>query len=260
MALRVFVGYDPREAEAYAVCRRSILKRATAAVEVVPIRQAELRAAGLYWRERGPLESTEFSFTRFLTPFLAGFHGWALFVDCDFLFLADVAALFALADDRFALLCVHHDYAPKETVKMDGAPQTTYPRKNWSSLVLYNCAHPKNAAALSPQAVSTRSGAFLHRFQWLDDADIGEIPHIWNFLVGHNRVVDGDPATYPKAVHYTSGGPWFDAYKDCDFAHLWLQELALLRQEQAREQHQQEHQEQEEQTPIRPPALEASVL
>ncbi|MQL95411.1 hypothetical protein Taro_028078 [Colocasia esculenta] len=230
---KVFVGYDPREDLAYEVCRRSILKRASVPVEVIPIRQPELRAAGLFWRERGRTESTEFSFTRFLTPYLAGYKGWAMFVDCDFLYLADVSELAALADDRYAVMCVHHEYAPKETVKMDGAIQTVYPRKNWSSMVLYNCGHPKNVEALTPEAVSTRTGAFLHRFQWLDDADIGEIPFVWNFLVGHNKVVEGDPATYPKAIHYTSGGPWFEAYKDCEFADLWVQELEELKEEEA---------------------------
>ncbi|CAA7406490.1 unnamed protein product [Spirodela intermedia] len=230
---KIFVGYDPREAVAYDVCRRSILKRASIPVEVIPIKQPELRDAGLFWRERGPTESTEFSFTRFLTPYLAGYQGWAVFVDCDFLYLADVAELAALADDRYAVMCVHHEYAPKETVKMDGVVQTTYPRKNWSSMVLYNCGHPKNVATLTPETVSTQTGAFLHRFQWLDDAEIGEVPFVWNFLVGHNKMVEGDPATYPRAIHYTTGGPWFEAYKDCDFAELWLQELEELEKEAA---------------------------
>uniref|UniRef100_A0A1D1XJD8 Protein CDI n=2 Tax=Anthurium amnicola TaxID=1678845 RepID=A0A1D1XJD8_9ARAE len=230
---KIFVGYDPREDVAYGVCRRSILKRASIPVEVIPIKQQELRAAGLFWRERGPTESTEFSFTRFLTPYLAGYRGWAVFVDCDFLYLADVADLAALADDRFAVMCVHHQYAPKETVKMDGAVQTLYPRKNWSSMVLYNCGHPKNVAALTPETVSTQTGAFLHRFMWLDDADIGEVPFVWNFLVGHNKVVEGDPNTYPKAIHYTSGGPWFEVYKNCDFADLWVRELEELNEEEA---------------------------
>ncbi|WOL09651.1 protein CDI-like [Canna indica] len=150
--LRVYIGYDPREDAAYQVCRRSLLHRSSVPIEIHPIRQQDLRDAGLYSRTRGPTESTEFSFTRFLTPYLAGFRGWALFVDCDFLFLADPADLFALCDDRFAVMCVHHEYAPTESTKMDGAIQTVYPRKNWSSLVLYNCGHPKNVAALTPEA------------------------------------------------------------------------------------------------------------
>ncbi|KAG6538610.1 protein CDI-like [Zingiber officinale] len=233
---RIFIGYDPREDAAYQVCRRSLLRRSSIPLEIHPIRQSDLRAAGLYWRDRGPTESTEFSFTRFLTPYLADFRGWGLFVDCDFLFLADAADLFALRDDRFAVMCVHHEYAPAESTKMDGAIQTVYPRKNWSSLVLYNCGHPKNIAALTPEAVSTQTGAFLHRFMWLDDAEIGEIPFVWNFLVGHNKVDPADPErTSPKAIHYTCGGPWFERYKDCEFADLWNKELEELNAEKQAE-------------------------
>ncbi|KAG6481623.1 protein CDI-like [Zingiber officinale] len=233
---RIFIGYDPREDVAYQVCRRSLHRRSSIPLHIIPISQTDLRAAGLYWRARSPTESTEFSFTRFLTPFLAGFRGWALFVDCDFLFLADAAALFALRDPRFAVMCVHHEYAPAEPTKMDGAIQTAYPRKNWSSLVLYNCGHPKNVAALAPEAVSTQTGAFLHRFAWLDDAEIGEVPFVWNFLVGHNKVDPADPArTAPKAIHYTSGGPWFEGCGDCEFADLWTNELEELNAEKKAE-------------------------
>ncbi|KAI5017400.1 hypothetical protein ZWY2020_042288 [Hordeum vulgare] len=235
---RVFVGYDPREHEAYEVCRRSLIRHATVPLDVRPVRQPDLRASGLYWRARGPTESTEFSFTRFLTPFLARYRGWALFIDCDFLYLADVAELIAsavpsdaaaAAASRLAVVCVKHVYQPLEATKMDGAIQTVYPRKNWSSMVLYNCAHPKNVAALTPDAVSTKPGAFLHRFSWLDDDEIGEVPFVWNFLVGHNRVDPDDPATQPKALHYTCGGPWFERYRDCEFADLWIKEAEELR-------------------------------
>uniref|UniRef100_A0A0D3GQ14 Glycosyltransferase n=1 Tax=Oryza barthii TaxID=65489 RepID=A0A0D3GQ14_9ORYZ len=239
---RVFVGYDSREDIAYRVCRRSLLRRSSVPVAVIPIVQQELRSAGLYWRERGPTESTEFSFTRFLTPHLAGYRGWALFVDCDFLFVADVAELARMADPRYAVLCVHHSYAPKEATKMDGAVQTVYPRKNWSSMVLFNCAHPKNRAALTPEAVSTQSGAYLHRFMWLDDADIGEVPFVWNFLVGHNRFDHADTAgTAPRAIHYTSGGPWFEQYKNCEFAELWVQERDAYEAEAEEEEEKEEH-------------------
>ncbi|PON49493.1 Nucleotide-diphospho-sugar transferase [Trema orientale] len=221
--LKIFVGYDPREDIAYEVCRYSILKRCSIPVEIHPIKQSDLRKNGLYWRQRGQLESTEFSFTRFLTPSLANYQGWAMFVDCDFLYLSDIKELAQLIDDRYAIMCVQHDYTPKETTKMDGAVQTVYPRKNWSSMVLYNCSHPKNRV-LTPDVVNSQTGAFLHRFQWLEDDDIGSIPFVWNFLEGHNKVVEGDSATFPKAIHYTRGGPWFDAWKHCDFAHLWLNE------------------------------------
>ncbi|KAI7736416.1 hypothetical protein M8C21_016089, partial [Ambrosia artemisiifolia] len=221
---KIFIGYDPKEHVAYEVCRYSLLKRSSIPVEIIPIKQSELRQKNIYSRERGKLESTEFSFTRFLTPFLAGYDGWAMFVDCDFLYLGDIKELFDLIDDKYAVMCVQHDYAPKETTKMDGAVQTVYPRKNWSSMVLYNCGHVKNMV-LTPEVVNKESGAFLHRFMWLEDDEIGSVPFVWNFLVGHNRVVEGDTSTYPKAIHYTLGGPWFDAWKDCEFGDLWLKEL-----------------------------------
>lgn len=221
---KIFVGYDPKEDVAYEVCRYSLLKHSSIPLDIIPIKQSILREQNYYWRERNKLESTQFSFTRFLTPFLAGYKGWAMFVDCDFLFLADIKELFDLVNDKYAVMCVQHDYTPKETTKMDGAVQTVYPRKNWSSMVLYNCGHPKNKI-LTPEIVNKESGAFLHRFSWLEDDEIGSVPFVWNFLVGHNRVVDGDLSTYPKAIHYTLGGPWFAAWKDCEFGDLWLKEL-----------------------------------
>ncbi|CAA0810931.1 Protein CDI [Striga hermonthica] len=221
---KIFIGYDPREDLAYEVCRHSLLKRSSVPIEIIPIKQQELRDKGLYWRERGKLESTEFSFSRFLTPCLANYEGWAMFVDCDFLYLNDIKELVDLIDEKYAVMCVQHDYTPKETTKMDGAVQTVYPRKNWSSMVLYNCGHAKNRV-LTPEVVNKESGAFLHRFQWLEDGEIGEIPFVWNFLVGHNKVVDGDKNTYPRAIHYTLGGPWFEQWKDCEFGDLWLSEL-----------------------------------
>lgn len=221
---RIYIGYDPKEDIAYEVCRYSLLKHSSIPLEIIPIKQSVLREQNIYTRPRGSLESTEFSFTRFLTPFLAGYKGWAVFVDCDFLYLGDIKELFDLVDDKYAVMCVQHDYTPKETTKMDGAVQTLYPRKNWSSMVLYNCGHVKNKV-LSPEVVNKESGAFLHRFMWLDDEEIGEVPFVWNFLVGHNKVVDGDLGTYPKAIHYTLGGPWFESWKDCEFGELWLKEL-----------------------------------
>ncbi|MFQ6623790.1 hypothetical protein Gotur_003626 [Gossypium turneri] len=221
---KIFIGYDPREDQAFEVCRHSILKRTSIPVEITPIVQSDLRAKGLYWRSRDQFESTEFSFTRFLTPYLANYDGWAMFVDCDFLYLADIKELTELINDKYAVMCVHHDYSPKEKMKMDGAVQTVYPRKNWSSMVLYNCGHPKNKG-LTPEVVNNQTGAFLHRFQWLDDNEIGSVPCVWNFLEGHNEVVENDPKTFPKAIHYTRGGPWFEAWKTCEFADLWLKEM-----------------------------------
>lgn len=222
--LRVFVGWDSREEIAYDVCRHSLLRHASIPVEVIPLKQADLRARGLYARAADPLASTEFTYTRFLVPHLAGYRGWALYCDCDFLWTADVAGLAALADDRYGAMCVKHDHRPTETVKMDGCVQTSYPRKNWSSLIFYNCGHPQTRA-LTPDVVNRESGAFLHRFQWLADDAIGALPETWNWLEGWSKKPAGAP---PAVVHYTRGGPWFDAWQNVDYGDLWLAEAARL--------------------------------
>lgn len=223
--LRIYIGWDSREPIAYDVCRHSLERHASAPLDIAALKQDELRAAGLYWRDVDPLASTEFTYTRFLVPHLAGYRGWALFCDCDFLWTADVGRLFAQADERFALMCVQHDYRPTERTKMDGKVQTVYPRKNWSSMMLFNCDHPAHAA-LTPETVNTESGAFLHRFQWLKDEQIGAVDHEWNWLEGwYDKPAGGMP---PAAIHYTRGGPWFENWQDVDYADLWNRERDLV--------------------------------
>ena len=214
--MKVWIGWDPREQEAYDVCRFSIEKH-TVLSEVSPLRQGDLRAAGLYWRPKDAA-ATDFSLTRFLVPRLQGYEGWALFCDCDFLFTADLAGLFALADDRHAAMVVKHNHQPTEALKMDGQVQAGYPRKNWSSLILWNCGHPKNAN-LTPEVVSTVAPSFLHQFQWLRDEEVGELPILWNFLVGFYK--PPTRAHLPMGIHYTSGGPWFEGHAAVDYAADW---------------------------------------
>lgn len=221
----VYVGFDSREAIAYDVCRHSIVARTRTPVDVKPLVLSELRARKLYWRTDDPLASTEFTYTRFLVPALTGYDGWALYCDCDFLWLADIKDLMALVDDRFAAMCVPHDHRPTEAMKMDGRVQTLYPRKNWSSLILYNCGHPSNKA-LTPEVVNRETGSFLHRFSWLKDEEIGAIPETWNWLEGWCAKPTGG---HPNVVHYTRGGPWFDDWQDVDYGDLWLKEAAALK-------------------------------
>lgn len=219
---RVFVGWDSREPEAYAVCAHSLQRHASITLIITPIKQQELRAQNLYWRERDPLASTEFTYTRFLTPLLAGFDGHALFCDCDFLWTGDIAELVALIDPVKAVSCVQHDHQPPEDTKMDDAVQTRYPRKNWSSLMLFNCAHP-SVRQLTAETVNTQTGAYLHRMQWAADDEIGAIPETWNWLEGWSK----KPASgVPKVIHYTRGGPWFEKWRDVDYAELWNAEWA----------------------------------
>ncbi|MBI3708507.1 MAG: glycosyltransferase [Proteobacteria bacterium] len=220
--LRVYVGYDPTEDDAWRVCRGSILRRASVPVAVTAIKQAEMRSRGLYWRPADPLAATEFTYTRFLVPQLADRQGWALFMDCDMLVRTDIAELFAFADDRYAVMCVHHVHIPTEVTKMVGKAQTVYPRKNWSSVVLWNCAHPANAA-VTPEFVNTNTGSVLHRFQWLDDALIGELATEWNWLVGVSA-----PDIVPKIAHFTKGTPSMPGWENQPYADEWRAELAQV--------------------------------
>jgi cytidyltransferase-like protein len=215
----VFVGWDSREDVAYQICKHSIHKH-NKSVDVIPVKQQQLRDGNLYWRTPDKYSSTEFTFTRFLVPYLSNYKGWAVFCDCDFIFLEDIEKLFAQADDQYAVMCVHHDYTPPEGLKMDGAKQRNYPRKNWSSMILWNCEHPANKC-LTPELVNTESGQYLHRFSWLPDHLIGEIKPEWNWLVGWNQEPkDGKP----KAIHYTEGGPWFKNYRTCEYSDVWMNE------------------------------------
>lgn len=215
--LRIFIGWDSREDIAYQVCKRSLEQHASIPLEIVPIKQWDLRERGLYWRPADPLSSTEFSFTRFLTPYLAGYEGWAVFVDCDFLFRKDIAGLLDYRDPTKALYCVQHDYQPKESTKMDGQVQTQYPRKNWSSFMLINCGH-EQVRTMTPDIVNTESGLHLHRFNWLTDEMIGSLPVTWNYLEGWHSAAECED---PIAVHFTRGGPWFEQWNAVEFAAEW---------------------------------------
>jgi len=220
---KVFVGYDSSEDIAWWVCRHSLLRHADNDLTVVPLKQQALRDLGLYTRPQDLGASTEFSLTRFLTPYLAAQSGWVLFCDCDFLFTTDVRKVFEGLDPSKAVYCVQHDYTPAYNLKMDGKQQATYPRKNWSSFMLFNCDHP-DVQALTPAVVNSATPAFLHQFKWIsDDQAIGSLDRDWNFLEGEYP----KPEVFPRVIHFTNGGPWFEQWQDCDYADLWLRELDL---------------------------------
>lgn len=213
--IRIFIGYDPREAVAYSVLAHSIAARASEPVSFAPLMLTELR--GILTRERHPLQSTDFAFSRFLTPYLSGFEGWSVFMDCDMLVLDDIVNLWKLRDDRYAVMVVKHQHRPREKVKFLDQPQTEYPKKNWSSVMLFNNARCR---VLSPGYVNTATGLELHQFKWLgDDALIGAIPHRWNHLVGYDP-----PTREVSLVHYTLGGPYFREYADCEYSREWFAE------------------------------------
>ena len=213
--IRTFIGYDSVEAIAFSVLSHSINARASEPVQVAPVMLEQLR--GAYRRERNPLQSTDFSFSRFLVPWMCDYQGWALFMDCDMLMRDDIARLWKLRDERFAVQVVKHVHVPKEERKFEGNVQTKYEKKNWSSVMLLNCA---KCTALTPDYVNRATGLELHQFKWLgNDALIGELPATWNHLVGYD-------AYRPDAslVHFTTGGPWFKEYEACEYAGEWFAE------------------------------------
>jgi hypothetical protein len=215
---RVFIGYDPRETLAVGVLTESIQACASVPVQVAHIRLEQL--AGHFQRPFNPLQSTAFSFSRFLVPWLSGYRGWSLFLDADMLCLADLAELWALRDERYAVQVVKHEHVCQAGRKFQGMPQTPYARKNWSSVMLFNNARCR---ALSPELVNTASGLHLHQFRWLDDGEIGCLPPQWNVLVGVQAVPDD-----AKVLHYTLGGPWFEDCRDVPEGERWRYALASL--------------------------------
>ncbi len=215
--IKVFIGFDTHETVAFHVLAHSIHARASEPVVIAPLMLTQLKS--LFHRERNSLQSTEFSFSRFLVPHLSGYEGWSLFCDCDMLMLDDIAKLWAVRDDKFAVQVVKHEHVPPEDIKFLNQPQTKYAKKNWSSVMLFNNA---KCRAMTPEYVNTATGLELHQFKWLgDDSLIGEIPHRWNHLVDYDQPA---PVEALSLIHFTEGGPYFEAYKNCGYADLWLSE------------------------------------
>lgn len=217
--LKIFIGYDPVESVAWHTMAHSILRRSSLPVAIVPLNIANMK--DVYNRERDPKQSNEFSFTRFLVPYLSGYEGMAAFFDCDQMLRTDVAELFELAasDPLKAVHVVQHDYTPRDEIKFLNTVQYSYPRKNWSSVVVWNCGHPANRA-VTPEFVNTASPMELHRFQWLSDEEIGSLDARWNWLVGEYA----EPPSDVHNVHWTIGGPYFNEYRNADFAEEWFAE------------------------------------
>lgn len=222
----IWIGFDQREAAAFAVTRQSIQDYLTMPIPVHGLVLDDLVKRGLYTRptERrlGRLYdvisehemATEFAVSRFLVPHLAK-EGWALFMDCDMLLRSNIGRVFDGLDGRKAVYCVKHEHVPANAVKMDNQVQSRYARKNWSSFMIFNCSHPKNRA-LNVNMVNTLPGRDLHRFCWLDDDDIGELDPSWNYLVGHTS-----SEVVPNNVHFTDGGPWFESFQNVPYADEW---------------------------------------
>lgn len=209
--MRVYIGYDVRDTRAFRACVTSLRDHASIPLEIVPLKDADLRRRGVYWRSYhveptgqmiddrdGRPFSTAFSFTRFAIPLIDDSDEWALFVDADMLFRADVAGLLECADDSKAVMCVQHQHCPPESVKMDGVAQTRYWRKNWSSVMLLRPARCK----ITRYQLNNMPGSFLHGMCWAGHDDIGALPEQWNWLEGWSG-----PEVNPALVHYTRGTP-----------------------------------------------------
>ncbi len=224
---RCYLGWDASQMRAWSVAAFSLRRSASVSLDVHRLAMPTVQAAGLYRRptqltdtgywdviSAAPM-ATGHAIARFLVPHLCGYQGWALFTDGDILVRKDIAALFALADPRYAVQVVQHTHVPTEDVKMTGETQTRYARKNWSSVMLWYCGHPANQA-LTVDLINTVPGRDLHRFCWLEDAMIGALPPEWNLLIGSETHPD------PSLVHFTDGLPYMDGYSDCPYAGEWF--------------------------------------
>lgn len=233
-ARSVYIGFDPREAAAFAVARHSLRVHCSDPsiavyglvlphlIESRLFTRPQERRDGIIWDLiSGAPCATEFSISRFLLRELAPPTGWALFMDSDMLIRGDIAEVFDLCDPSKAIMCVKHDHRPEGVTKMDGQVQTTYGRKNWSSFFAVNCDHPANAA-LTVELVNTVPGRDLHQFCWIEDDNlIGGLPEEWNWLAGHSST-----AIDPKNCHHTEGSPCLPGYEDAPYADEFRSVLA----------------------------------
>ena len=213
--LNIYIGYDEIEIVAYHTLSQSIIKHASGPVRISPICSKHFRK--FFNRARDDKQSNDFSFTRFLVPYLNNYDGYAIFMDCDMMLKTDIYEVLNEINLNSAISVVQHDYTPSNTVKYLNKVQYAYPRKNWSSFVVWNCSHEKNRK-LTPTFVESASGLELHRFTWLLDSEIGNLDVNWNWLVGDYI----NPPEDVKNVHWTIGGPYFHEYSDVDYSSEWF--------------------------------------
>ena len=219
--MRIFIGYDESEIVAYHVLSQSLIKHASMPVSITPLARHHLNY--MHDRPRGPMDSTDFAVTRFLVPALCYYQGHAIFMDCDMLAQTDIHAVMDLIDPSKAVSVCQHNYVPKDAKKFEGSKQTTYKRKNWSSVMVFNNAKCK---MLTPWYVETAPGLDLHQFKWITNDQLGSLPLEWNWLVG--EYPDNPDA---KILHYTLGGPWHDRVRgskamDQKWHEAWQQSMS----------------------------------
>ena len=210
--VKMVVGFDQRESIAYHTFVQSVIDKATIPVSFMPLAINSLKG----YEETHADKSNDFVYSRFLTPHLNNFRGWAIFVDGDMICQTDIKELWSMRDSSKALQVVKHDYKTRSQKKYLGNINENYPKKNWSSLILWNCEHPKHQV-LTPEFIASQTGKYLHRFSWLDENEIGEIPKEWNWLAIEY------PENYEaKLIHYTLGTPCFEDYKQTEMADIWF--------------------------------------
>lgn len=207
----IVVGFDQREAIAYHTFCQSVLEKASIPVQFIPLAENTLNG----YKETHTDGSNRFIYSRFLTPYLCGFDGWAIFADGDMICQADIKELWDLRDQSKAVQVVQHDYQTKAHKKYLGNKNENYPRKNWSSVILWNCAHPAHRV-LTPEFIQKQTGAYLHRFSWLTDAQIGSLPKSWNWLA-----IEYEDNPQANLIHYTLGTPCFKEYSETSMANVW---------------------------------------
>ena len=211
--INIVVGFDQRESVAYHTFTQSIIEKSSLPVSFIPLAINTLKG----YQETHQDKSNDFVYSRFLTPYLQDFKGWAIFADGDMICQADIKELWDLRDESKALLVVKHHYQTKVHHKYLGNINENYPRKNWSSVVLWNCSHPSHKI-LTPDFIAKQTGKYLHRFSWLDDNDIGELPMEWNWLA-----IEYPINIKAKLIHFTLGTPCFMNYRNTEMANYWLE-------------------------------------
>jgi lipopolysaccharide biosynthesis glycosyltransferase len=211
--IKLIIGFDQRESIAYHTFAQSILEKCSEPVMFIPLAMNTLKG----FKDQKKDKSNDFIYSRFLTPYLCNFKGWAIFADGDMICQADIKELWDLMDESKALQVVKHDYKTKAQKKYLGNVNEDYPKKNWSSLILWNCSHPKHKI-LTPEFIASQTGKYLHRFSWLDESEIGELPKEWNWLA-----IEYPENKNAKLIHYTLGTPCFQEYKESDMADIWYQ-------------------------------------
>ena len=210
--VKIYIGFDQRESVAYHTFVQSLIDNASIPLQITPLATKNLNS----YEEKHEDKSNDFVYSRFLTPFLNEFEGWAIFADGDMVCQTDIKELLELRDDSKALQVVKHDYKTKVHQKYLGNINQDYPRKNWSSVILWNCSHPKHKI-LTPDFISNQTGKYLHRFSWLEDEEIGELPKEWNWLA--SEYPNNEQA---KIIHYTLGTPCFKNYRETEMSDVWL--------------------------------------